>query len=163
MMNIIDTINEYVGKLTSWLTTLLVLIICFDVIMRYAFTWSSAAVFELEWHIFAAIFMIASAYALKYDKHVRVDLFYSKFSDKKKAWINLLGTIFFLFPFCFVVIRTSIPFVQNAYAILETSPDPGGLPARFIIKATIPVGFILLMLQGLSIALKSIKTIKTKG
>ncbi|MCR9250421.1 MAG: TRAP transporter small permease subunit [bacterium] len=158
-MNAIDTLNEYVGKAVSWLTTILVLVICFDVIMRYLFTWSSAAVFELEWHIFASIFMVGSAYALKHDKHVRVDLFYSKFSEKKKAWVNLIGTLIFLFPFCIVIIWTSIPFVQNSFRILETSPDPGGLPARFIIKSTIPIGFILLLLQGVSIVTNSLKTI----
>ncbi len=158
-MKAIDTLNEYVGKGVSWLTTALVLVICFDVIMRYAFTWSSAAVFELEWHIFAAIFMVGSAYALKYDKHVRVDLFYSRFSDKQKAWVNLIGTLFFLFPFCIVIVITSIPFVQNSFKILETSPDPGGLPARFIIKSTIPLGFILLFLQGISLCMKSLKAI----
>ncbi len=158
-MNAIDTLNEYVGKAVSWLTTILVLVICFDVIMRYLFTWSSAAIFELEWHIFASIFMVGSAYALKHDKHVRVDLFYSKFSEKKKAWVNLIGTLLFLFPFCIVIIWTSIPFVQNSFRILETSPDPGGLPARFIIKSTIPIGFILLLLQGVSIVTNSLKTI----
>lgn len=158
-MNAIDTLNEYVGKAVSWLTTILVLVICFDVVMRYLFTWSSAAVFELEWHVFASIFMVGSAYALKHDKHVRVDLFYSKFSEKKKAWVNLIGTLLFLFPFCIVIIWTSIPFVQNSFRILETSPDPGGLPARFIIKSTIPIGFILLLLQGVSIVTNSLKTI----
>ncbi len=158
-MVFLDRLNEFVGKLISWLTTILVLVICFDVFMRYVFNWSSAAVFELEWHIFAAIFMIGAAYALKHDKHVRVDLFYSKFSDKQKATVNLLGTLFFLFPFCIIVLITSLTFVENSFAIGETSPDPGGLPARYIIKSTIPIGMSLLILQGVSIIVNSIKTL----
>ncbi|MEL6561967.1 MAG: TRAP transporter small permease subunit [Bacteroidota bacterium] len=155
----IDKINETIGKLFSWLTTLLMVVICFDVLMRYVFASSSAAITETEWHIFAAIFMLGAAYTLKYDKHVRVDVFYTNFSDKGKAWVNLVGTLLFLFPFCYVVIRSSIPFVENSFAVRETSPDPGGLPARYLIKSVIPIGFILLLLQGVSVLLKCIKTI----
>lgn len=155
----IDRINEGIGKLFSWLTTLLMVVICFDVLMRYVFASSSAAITETEWHIFAAIFMLGAAYTLKYDKHVRVDVFYANFSEKGKAWVNLIGTLLFLFPFCYVVIRSSIPFVENSFAVRETSPDPGGLPARYIIKSMIPIGFLLLMLQGISVLLKCIKTI----
>jgi len=155
----IDKVSEAIGRIFSWLTTLLMLVICYDVLMRYVFTSSSAAITELEWHLFAAIFMMGAAYTLKYDKHVRVDVFYTKFSDKGKAWVNLLGTILFLFPFCYVIIISSIPFVENSYKVLETSPDPGGLPARYIVKSVIPIGFSLLMLQGVSIMLKSAKVI----
>jgi len=153
----IDKVNEAIGKLFSWLTALLVLLICLDVVMRYVFTTSYAAVTELEWHLFAAIFLLSASYALQYDKHVRVDVFYSKFSEKSKAWVNLIGTLLFLFPLCIVIVMSSIPFVMNSYEILETSPDPGGLPARYIVKSLIPTGFILLFLQGISITLQSIK------
>lgn len=155
----IDRINTVIGSLFSWLTTVLVIVICFDVLMRYAFTSSYAAVTEMEWHLFAAIFMLGAAYTLKHDKHVRVDVFYANFSEKGKAWVNLLGTILFLLPFCFVVIQSSIPFVQNSFKVLETSPDPGGLPARYIIKSVIPLGFTLLLLQGISEILKALKTL----
>ena len=155
----IDKINEGIGKLFSWLTTLLMVVICFDVLMRYVFASSSAAITETEWHIFAAIFMLGAAYTLKYDKHVRVDVFYANFTEKGKAWVNLIGTLLFLFPFCYVVIRSSIPFVENSFAVRETSPDPGGLPARYLIKSVIPIGFLLLSLQGISVLLKCIKTI----
>ncbi|MEL7146166.1 MAG: TRAP transporter small permease subunit [Bacteroidota bacterium] len=157
--NWIDRINSAIGNLFSWLTTLLVIVICFDVMMRYVFTTSYAAVTEMEWHLFAAIFMLGAAFTLKYDKHVRVDVFYAGFSEKGKAWVNLIGTILFLLPFCFVVIQSSVPFVQNSFRVMETSPDPGGLPARFIIKSVIPLGFSLLLLQGISEILKALKTI----
>ncbi len=155
----IDKINEVIGQIFSWLTTLLVILICVDVLMRYAFTSSYAAVTEMEWHLFAAIFLLGIAYALKHDKHVRVDVFYSQFSEKRKAWVNLIGTLIFLFPLCIVIIQSSIPFVLNSFKILETSPDPGGLPGRFLVKSLIPLGFSLLLLQGISVALKSLKTV----
>jgi len=132
------------------------------VLLRYAFNKSTAALFELEWHLFAIIFMVGAAYTLKYDKHVRVDVFYTNFSPKRKAWVNLIGTVFFLIPFCVVIISTSIPFVIASYNIMESSADPGGLPYRFIIKATIPIGISLLLLQGVSELLKSLIVILNK-
>ncbi len=131
-------------------------IIGVDVLLRYAFNKSTAALFELEWHLFAVIFMIGAAFTLKYDKHVRVDVFYTNFTAKRKAWVNLIGTVFFLIPFCVVIISTSVPFVIASYNIMESSADPGGLPYRFIIKATIPIGILLLLLQGISELLKSL-------
>ena len=158
----IENLIESTGKIVSWLSIILVAIIGVDVLLRYAFNKSTAALFELEWHLFAIIFMIGSAYTLKYDKHVRVDVFYTNFSVKRKAWVNLIGTVFFLIPFCVVIISTSIPFVIASYNIMESSADPGGLPYRFIIKATIPIGISLLLLQGVSELLKSLIVILNK-
>lgn len=158
----IENLIEVTGKIVSWLSIVLVAIIGVDVLLRYAFNKSTAALFELEWHLFAIIFMIGAAYTLKYDKHVRVDVFYTNFSKKRKAWINLVGTVFFLIPFCVVIIVTSIPFVIASYNIMESSADPGGLPYRYIIKATIPIGISLLLLQGISELLKSLIAILNK-
>ncbi|MEP1035618.1 TRAP transporter small permease subunit [Ekhidna sp.] len=133
--------------------------IVIDVILRYTFSITSAASFELEWHLFAGIFLLGAAYTLKEDKHVRVDVFYDRFSDKTKAWVNLTGSVFLLLPFCAVAFWESLSFVQNSYQLGETSPQPGGLPARWIIKSTIPIGFFLLGLQGISSIIKSITTI----
>lgn len=159
---LIDGINTKVGNATSWLTTILVWVICLDVLFRYLFNISYPGVFELEWHIFSLIFLLGAAYTLKSDKHVRVDVLYSKFSEKGKAWVNLIGTIIFLVPFSVVVIKSSIPFVVNSFNILEGSPDPGGLPFRFIVKSAIPIGFSLLLLQAISLILKSILVIQGK-
>jgi len=158
----IENLTESTGKIVSWLSIVLVAIIGVDVLLRYAFNKSTAALFELEWHLFAIIFMVGAAYTLKYDKHVRVDVFYTNFSPKRKAWVNLIGTVFFLIPFCVVIISTSIPFVIASYNIMESSADPGGLPYRFIIKATIPIGISLLLLQGVSELLKSLIVILNK-
>lgn len=155
----IDALNEAVGKGIAWLTTALVLLMCYDVIARYLFNYTFAAIIELEWYLFSFIFLIGAAYALKHDKHVRVDVFYGNFTKKQQAWINLFGTIFFLIPFCIVIIYTSFRFTANAFAINEGSPDPGGLPARYLVKSAIPIGFTLLLLQAISLLLKSIITL----
>lgn len=158
----IDSLNEKVGYLVSWLTTLLVLIVCYDVFTRYFLKKSSVAVQELEWHVFALIFLLGAAYTLKHDRHVRVDVFYIKFSPWVKAWVNFLGSLFFLIPFSILVIWSSKTFVINSFLIKETSPDPGGLPARFILKAAIPAAFFLLLLQGSVMAIRAFLVITNK-
>lgn len=153
--NSIDRFTEASGKLVSWLSLFLVILISVDVVLRYLFNWTSSANQEMEWHLFAALFLLGLAYTLKHDKHVRVDVFYANFSERKKLIVDLTGTVLFLIPFCVVLVWTSIPFVADAWQINESSPEPGGLTHRFIIKAAIPASGCLLLLQGISIALKS--------
>lgn len=155
----IDRLNEVVGKTVSWLSLILVLLIVIDVFLRYALKFSIPATFELEWHIFAAIFLLGSGWTLRNDQHVRVDLFYQRFSDKGKSWVNLIGSLVLLLPFCVVGFTESLDFVINSWKVNETSPDPGGLPARYLIKSCIPIGFFLTGLQGISIALKSMRVL----
>ena len=145
--------------MVSWLTTALMLLIVFDVTARYLFNTSSAGMIELEWHLFSFIFLLGAAYALKHDRHVRVDVFYQSFPKKQQAWVNLIGTVFFLIPLCYVIIQTSGKFTFNAWLMQEGSADPGGLPARYIVKAAIPVGFTLLLLQAVSLLCQSILTL----
>lgn len=153
----IDQLNDYIGKTVSWLALIIVLVIVIDVFFRYVFSITSSASFELEWHLFAALFLLSAGWALKEDKHVRVDVFYHRFTDKQKAIVNLTGSLLFLLPICIIGIGEGFQFTKNAWLIHETSPDPGGLPYRFLIKSTIPAGFLLLGLQGISQALKSLK------
>ena len=162
-IKIVDRINDKVGVLTSWLTVLLVLVVSYDVFVRYIFGESSVGLQELEWHIFALIFLVAAAYTLKVDEHVRVDVFYTRFSPKNKAWLNLLGSIFLLIPFCIIVILASENFVSISFRMGETSPDAGGLPARYILKTFIPISFFLLLLEGIVLAFKSFIQIKDKS
>lgn len=152
----IEWLNHKVGMVAAWLTTALVLIICFDVFNRYLLNKSFVAVQELEWHLFAVIFLLGAAYTLKQDGHVRVDVFYAKASEKTRALIDLIGCLVLLIPFCLLIIWTSKDFVLSSYAIAETSPDPGGLPARFLLKGTLPLAFFLVLLQGIAMALKSL-------
>ena len=91
----VDQINEQVGRIVSWLNSLLVVLVCFDVLRRSLINDTEAWIMELEWHLFALIFLLAAGYTFKHNKHVRVDLFYSKFSKRDKAWVNLLGSLFF--------------------------------------------------------------------
>jgi len=153
--------SEWTGRLVSWLVLILVLVISYDVMMRYLFQDGSVALQELEWHLFALIFLLAAAYTLKHDAHVRVDVFYrSRFmSDRHRAWVDLLGGLFFLLPFCLLLINGSIPFVSNSFGMLEGSPDPGGLPYRFMLKAAIPLGFTMLLLQGLAIMMSCLSVL----
>ena len=105
---------------------------------------------ELEWHVFAAIFLLGAGYAFKHDRHVRVDLFYSKFSKRDKAWTNLVGGIVFLIPWCVLVIIVSYSYAKGSFLIMEESPNPDGLPFRFIIKFAVTFGIGLLLLQGIA-------------
>ena len=157
----LENISEWCGIAVSWCVLIMVLIIGYDVFMRFVFHIGSVALQELEWHLFAVIFLLGASYTLKHDGHVRVDIFYQskKLSDMHRAWIDLLGTLFFLFPFSILIIVASWDFVANAFAMGEGSPDPGGLPYRFLLKAAIPAGFVLLSIQGIAIILRSIDTI----
>ena len=152
----IDRSNEAVGRMVSWVSLLLVLVVFVDVVMRYLFKTSFVFTQELEWHLFAFIFLIGAGYTLLHDGHVRVDIIYQRLGVKGKAWINFLGVIFFLIPGCYLVISTSWHFVSNSFSMLEGSPDPGGIPYRFIVKGTMTVGYVLLLLQGLSMGVHAL-------
>ncbi len=156
----IDKLNIGIGKGISWLTLLLVLFIIVDVLLRYVFNITSVASFELEWHLFALIFLLGTPWTLQEDRHVRVDVFYNRFSAQTQAWINLLGTFFLLFPLCSITFWESLSFVASSYRLNETSAQPGGLPYRWALKAVIPLSFLLLGLQGVSIFFKSLKELK---
>jgi TRAP-type mannitol/chloroaromatic compound transport system permease small subunit len=155
LSSIIDKINEWVGRGTAWVTLGLVLVVFIDVVMRYLFNTSFVFTQELEWHLFGFIFLIGAGYTLLHDGHVRVDIIYQRLGLKGRAWINLGGVILFLIPGCLMVMTTSWKFMANSFAILEGSPDPGGIPYRFILKSCIPIGFTLLLLQGISLGLHS--------
>lgn len=159
VVRLIDGLNEWVGRFISWLSTFLVAVVCYDVVTRYILRSSSVAVQELEWHIFAILFLIGAAYTLKHDSHVRVDVFYTLMTPRWKAVVDFAGSLIFLIPFSLLVIWTSKNFISMSYLTHETSPDPGGLPYRYLLKAMIPGGFVLVLLQGIAIALRSFCTI----
>jgi len=152
----IDAVNDWVGRGTSWLALLLVALTTYDVISRYLFRKSFVFIQEMEWHIFAIMFLIAAGYTHLKGDHVRVDIFYARMSRRKQAWVDLVCGVLFLFPTCFLLIWTSIPFVAASVKVLEGSPDPGGIPGRFLLKAVIPLGFILIALQGISETIKDL-------
>lgn len=114
---------------------------------------------ELQWYLFSVVFLLGAAYTLKHNAHVRVDVLYSRLSVKGKAWINLLGTILFLLPFCLLMLWVSWPSVENSWAVREMSPDPGGLP-RYPIRTLIPVAFALLLLQGTAMLIRQVAILR---
>lgn len=154
----IDASVERCGQATSWLVLVLVLLVAYDVAMRYLFQSGSVALQEMEWHLFSLIFLLGSPYALRHDGHVRLDLVYhSRFmNDYRRAWVNLIGSVVFLIPFCVLIITSSEAFVVQAWQFNEGSPDPGGLPWRWILKSAVPLGFGLLLLQGIAEAIKNL-------
>lgn len=163
----IDRLNERLGIGIYWLSLIMVLIGAFNAVARYLdrFTgWglSSNMYIELQWYLFSLLFLLGAAYTLKYNSHVRVDVFYGKLTKRGKAWVNLVGTCAFLFPFCVLMLIMSIPSVVNSWAVWEMSPDPGGLP-RYPIKTIIPVAFILVILQGISMVIKQVYILKEDG
>ncbi len=157
IINIIDRCNETAGQIIAWLVLAMVILVSYDVTMRYFFQSGSIALQELEWHLFALIFLLGAAYTFKHDDHVRLDLIYqSRFMNEyRRAWINVLGGILFLIPFCLLIIMTSWSFVEQSFIHLEGSPDPGGLPYRWLLKSCIPLGFALLLVQGIADILKN--------
>lgn len=157
----IDALIEKSGQMTSWLVLILVLLVGYDVTMRYLFQSGSVALQEMEWHLFSLLFLFGAAYTLKHDGHVRLDLFYQSqmLDDRKRAWINLFGSLFILLPFCILIINSSTSFVLQAWQFNEGSPDPGGLPYRWLLKSAVPIGFMLLILQGIAEAIKNLLVI----
>ncbi len=155
----IDALNTMLGRGVAWLTVGVVLVVFINVLMRYMFHLSFVFMQELEWHLFAAIFLLGGGYTLCKDGHVRVDIFYQRLSPRGRAWLNLCGVLFFLLPGCYLVVTTSLPFVHSSFQMQEGSPDPGGIPLRFLLKAMIPLGFLLIALQGIAVGLRSLLTI----
>ncbi len=137
------------GTLASWVNIILPFVVLTDVLFRYLFNISFPWLFELEWHLFGLIFLLGAAQTYLLNKHVRVDLFYNKWADNRRNTIDLIGVCLLLLPFCIVGFVYSLKFAMNSFEILEGSPDPGGLPFRFLIKACIPIMFLLLFLQGI--------------
>ncbi len=152
-----DAISDWSGRAVAWLVPGLALITVYDIFMRYFLHRGSVFLQELEWHFFALIFLLGAAHTLRCGEHVRMDLVYRRLGEKARAWINLLGGTLFLVPFCLLVISSSWEFVVNSFQHGEHSPDPGGLPYRWLLKAAIPVGFALLLLQGLADMLRSLR------
>lgn len=150
--DVLCALSEYTGRVVAWLVLLLAFIAAWDVGMRYVFHSGSIRLQELQWHLFSLVFLLGAAYTLRHDGHVRLDLLYhSRYVNaRQRAMLDLAGTILFLLPFCALVISASLEFVHQAMIHSEGSPDPGGLPHRWLIKAAVPVGFGLLLLQGLA-------------
>lgn len=157
-----NTFSDYIGAGIGWLTTVMVVIIFTNVVLRYLYGQSFLQLQDLSWYLFGTVFMIGAAYTLKDDRHVRVDVVYANYKPRTRVWINLLGMIFFLIPFCVLGIFVSWDFVARSFAIQETSPDAAGLAARYLAKMMIPTGFVLILLQGIAMMFESILQLQGK-
>ena len=158
---LIDNFNVKVGKLFSWLLLLMVLFTFLIVVLRYLFNIGFIWMQELVRFFYAAVFLICAAYTLAEDAHVRVDIFYSKLSIKKKNIVNLIGSITFLMPVCFITFYYSYSYVLNSWVQFEGSLEERGLHAVFIMKTFIWVFSFMLFAQGISIVSTSIKKIRS--
>lgn len=160
----IDRFSEGLGRITFGLTLVMVVIGAYNAIARYlgryiGINLSANLYIEVQWYLFSLIFLLGASYILKQDRHVRVDIFYSRLSRRGKAWVDLLGALLLLLPMCGVMLGYSFPAVANSWAVLEQSSDPGGLP-RYPIKTFILIGLAILALQGLSEAIKQVAILR---
>ena len=159
-ITVLQRIINGVGALCAVLLLLMILNVFYDVIMRYLFNNVSIGMQELEWHLFSAMFLLGIGYALNEDAHVRVDVFYDRFSARTKAMINIIGIVLFLIPFSLLVIHFADDFVYESFQLGERSGDPGGLPYRWLIKSVIPLSFMFLILSGVCFVLKQIQVLR---
>ncbi len=152
---LIDGFTERVGRLTYWLILVAVLVSAGNAVVRYVFNVSSNAWLEAQWYLFSAVFLFCAGYALLHNQHVRIDVISGRFSKRVQTWIDIFGTIFFLLPMALTIMWLSWPVFVDAYTHHEISTNAGGLivwPARLMV----PVGFFLLVIQGLSELIKRI-------
>jgi len=151
----IDMLNEHVGRLTYWLILVAVLISAGNAVVRYSLNMSSNAWLEIQWYLFSFIFLFCAAYTLLHNQHVRIDILTGQLSGRAKAWIDILGTVFFLLPMAGTIMWLSWPVFVDAYQSHEISTNAGGLlvwPGRVMV----PAGFLLLVLQGVSELIKRV-------
>jgi TRAP-type mannitol/chloroaromatic compound transport system permease small subunit len=149
----IDALNEAVGRSVKWLVLIATLVSAVNASLRYGFDLSSNAWLELQWYLFALIFLLGAGYTLKHNGHVRIDVIYGRLSPRAQAWIDLFGSLLFLLPVAGLMAWFSWSMFVEAWSIQEVSADSGGL-LRWPIKLALPLGFGLLFLQGVSETIK---------
>ena len=149
----IDALNERFGRLATWCVLIACLISAGNAMSRYAFSASSNAWLEIQWYLFAAMFLLGAPYTLKLNEHVRVDVLYALMTPRQRLWLDLLGAILFLMPTAAMIGAMSWTLFAESFAIREMSNNAGGLP-RWPVKALVPLGFGLLALQGVSEIIK---------
>ncbi len=159
---LVDAFNEKIGRIASWLVLIACVISAGNAVMRYGFNMSSNAWLEIQWYLFGGMVMLGAAHTLKVNEHVRVDVLYSRYSDRTRLWVDLLGSIFFLLPMAIIIGWLSWPMFINSFHIGETSGNAGGL-LRWPVKLLVPLGFLLLTLQGLSEIIKRVAALTGHG
>jgi TRAP-type mannitol/chloroaromatic compound transport system permease small subunit len=158
----IDRLNQSVGLFTTWLILATTLISAGNAIVRKAFDLSSNALLEIQWYLFAAVFLLGAGYGLLKNSHVRIDFISGMLSPRMRNWIDVGGIVLALFPFCFICIYLSWPLFMQAFNTGEMSSNAGGL-IRWPVYALVPAGFALLMLQGVSELIKRLAFLLGQG
>jgi TRAP-type mannitol/chloroaromatic compound transport system permease small subunit len=142
----VEAFIDGVGKLTLWIALLMIGLVATNVLLRYSMSLGSVWAQELEWHLLAALILLGISYALQRGDNVRVDVFYASYSARRKYVVDLISLVLLL-AVSLLFIKISVPYVMQSYVIAESSPDPGGIPYRWVIKAFIPLGYVLVSLQ----------------
>lgn len=159
MLGLVERFVDRIGRATSWLALAIVLLMATNVVLRYLFSYGSVWAQELEWHLLAPLILFAIAYALQKGEHVRVDVAYAHFPPRVQLAVNLFAAVLCL-AISIAIVWLSINYVQQAYVIDEKSADPGGLTHRWVLKALIPLGFVLVALQSLAEIVKNVFRLK---
>ncbi|PMR71971.1 TRAP transporter small permease subunit [Billgrantia endophytica] len=157
----LDGFTEVVGRSIAWLVIVMMVVQFAIVVMRYAFSIHSTVMQESVMYMHAAVFMLGAAWTLRHDGHVRVDIFYRRLSDRGRAWVDLCGTLFLLFPVMLFIGIGGYGYVRSSWAILERSPD-GGIPAVYLLKTLILVMVLLLLIQGVAQAIRQVLILRGK-
>ena len=151
----IDSVSEWIGRAVSWLALLLVLLTFTIVVLRYLFNLGAVALQELLLYLHSLIFLMGAAYTLKHDGHVRVDMFYRPMTPRKKAWVNLLGSVFLLLPCCVFIFWISWQYVTDSWSYFEGSREAGGLDAVYLLKTLLLIAPAALILQAIAESLRA--------
>ena len=162
MVAAIDRFSALTGRITAWLALLMVLVTCVVVVLRYLFDLGFIWLQESVTWMHAVVFMLGAAYTLKHEEHVRVDIFYGRASAIRRAWVDFLGVILFLWPLCGFIAWSSLGFLETSWSLREASRESGGLPFPMlpILKTVLVIMPLTLALQGASLMLKSLRTIR---
>ena len=155
LVHYIDTFTDFSGRLLAWLALAMAIATTAVVLLRYGFNIGSIATQEAVIYMHGTLFMLGAGYALKADAHVRVDIFYRDLKPRARAWVNSLGGIVFLLPLCLFIFGISFNYVAESWAIRESSPEPGGIPAVFLLKTLLPLMALNLLLQGIAEILRN--------
>jgi TRAP-type mannitol/chloroaromatic compound transport system permease small subunit len=158
----VDRLNAAVGKATIWLVLIVVVISAGNAVVRYGFDWSSNALLEIQWYLFSAIFLLCAGYVLEKNEHIRIDVIFGRFSPRTQNWIDVFGFLAFFLPMVALTLWLSWPVFMNAWTSGEMSANPGGL-VRWPVRLLLPVGFLLLLLQGLSELVKRVAFLSGHG
>ena len=160
---LLDRISKYAGLVAAVLVVVLSLLVAYDAGMRYLFSAGSIALQEVEWHLFDIVFLLGLSYALKHDKHVRVDIFFERYSHDTKAIVQILSMLLLVIPFSLLFVSDAFDMALQSFLQHEVSPDPGGLGSRWVIKAVLVLAFVLLILQAVSEILKAYHLLENRG